>query len=116
MTGRPKPEILAQHIGRDFRATEILRAQGVFVLALDGVPVGLRRRNTLVDYPGPKYSRTVFTNAGHCYGLARKLNKLFKWNRFTVLHYPVAGEEGVFLSEGDYYYVYGVEPPPGFNG
>jgi hypothetical protein len=113
MTGRPKPTVLVSHTGRDYKATEVLIAQGVFVVAYGDQPVGLRKRNTLLDYPGPKYARTAFINGGHAYSLAKKLNKLFKTDRFCVLHYPVPGQDGVFLSETDYYYDYDVEPPPG---
>lgn len=107
--GRPKPTILLSHTSREYKATEILLAQGVFVVAYGDQPIGLRRRNILVDYPGPKYSRTAFTQAGHAYGLADKLNKLFKSDRFGVLYYPAPGASGIHLSHDDYYITFDVE-------
>jgi hypothetical protein len=112
---RPKPTILLGHIDKNYIVTEVMAAVGVFVLAYDGLPVGVRRRNDLLDFPGPKYRRTAFTNAGHAYNAAERMNKLFKTDKFSVLHYPVVGEPGVPLSEADYYRDYDVDKPPSFK-
>ena len=36
------------------------------------------------SYPGPKYKKVSFSNPGHARNLAKKLNKLFDTNDFTV--------------------------------
>jgi hypothetical protein len=39
----------------------------------------------LIDYPGPKYKKTAFSNPGHAINLCKKLNTLFKTTDFTVV-------------------------------
>ncbi len=39
----------------------------------------------LVAYPGPKYKKVSFSNSGHAINLAKKLNTLFKTDKFTVV-------------------------------
>jgi hypothetical protein len=38
----------------------------------------------LASYPGPKYKKVSFSNPGHAHNLAKKLNRLFKTNDFSV--------------------------------
>jgi hypothetical protein len=39
----------------------------------------------LVQYPGPKYKKVSFSNAGHAINLAKKLNTQFKTDKFSVV-------------------------------
>ena len=39
----------------------------------------------LVAYPGPKYKKVSFSNPGHAINLAKKLNTLFKCDKFSVV-------------------------------
>jgi len=39
----------------------------------------------LVNYPGPKYKKTSFSNPGHAINLAKKLNVQFKTDKFEVI-------------------------------
>ena len=48
----------------------------------------------LVAYPGPKYKKVSFSNSGHAINLAKKLNSLFKTDKFTV----------VLMKQGDQIY------------
>ena len=41
--------------------------------------------NTLVNYPGPKYKKVSFSNSGHAFNLADRLNKKFNTTAFTVV-------------------------------
>jgi hypothetical protein len=38
-----------------------------------------------VNYPGPKYKKVSFSNSGHAINLAKKLNKAFDCDDFTVV-------------------------------
>jgi hypothetical protein len=38
----------------------------------------------LVSYPGPKYKKVSFSNSGHAFNLAERLNKIFKTTDFAV--------------------------------
>ena len=47
-------------------------------------PINLRSLQSLVDYPGPKYKKVSFSNPGHAFNLAERLNKMFKCDEFSV--------------------------------
>jgi hypothetical protein len=51
----------------------------------DNQPINLKTQNILVAYPGPKYKKVSFSNPGHAHNLAKKLNILFKSDKFTVV-------------------------------
>jgi hypothetical protein len=44
----------------------------------------LKSGSMLASYPGPKYKKVSFSNPGHAHNLAKKLNKLFKTQDFSV--------------------------------
>ena len=48
-------------------------------------PINLRTLNTLVNYPGPKYKKVSFSNSGHAFNLADRLNKKFNTDLFSVV-------------------------------
>jgi hypothetical protein len=50
-----------------------------------GKPINLRSMNTLVNYPGPKYKKVSFSNSGHAFNLAERLNKRFNCKDFQVV-------------------------------
>ena len=40
-----------------------------------------------MNFPGPKYKKVSFSNSGHAFNLATRLNKLFKSDKFQVVRY-----------------------------
>ena len=48
-------------------------------------PINLKTSNLLVQYPGPKYKKVSFSNSGHAFNLAERLNTLFKTDKFEVV-------------------------------
>jgi hypothetical protein len=48
-------------------------------------PFNLKSSNALTNYPGPKYKKTSFSNPGHAFNLAEKLNAMFNTKDFTVV-------------------------------
>lgn len=87
---RPKPTILFEHVDKKYKAEEVLEADAIFAVCYDGIPINLRTRNVMIDYPGPKYKKCSFSNPGHAFNLAERLNKLFDTNKFQV-HRMVIG-------------------------
>lgn len=81
---RPKPKVRMSSLDKKWHATEVLAAQGVFVVTHDGEAIGLRIRDTLRDHRA-KYLRTAFVNGGHAFNLADRLNRLFKTDKFAVM-------------------------------
>ena len=83
---RPKPRVLAEITDRQtYRSEQVLAAEGIWAVFYDGNPINLKTANLLVEYPGPKYKKVSFSNAGHARNLARKLNTQFHTDKFTVV-------------------------------
>ena len=83
---RPRPRVLTEITHRNtYRSEQVLAAEGIWAVFYDGAPINLRTTNLLVQYPGPKYKKVSFSNAGHAKNLARKLNAQFRTDRFTVV-------------------------------
>jgi hypothetical protein len=83
---RPKPVILLEHVNKtNYKSEQIISSDGIWAVFYDGRPINLKSSNMLVNYPGPKYKKTSFSNKGHAINLAKKLNILFKTNSFTVV-------------------------------
>tara|TARA_Y100000389_G_scaffold113488_1_gene110611 strand:- start:5234 stop:5533 length:300 start_codon:yes stop_codon:yes gene_type:complete len=95
---RPKPTILLEAVNKQsYKAEQILSADAIFSVFYDGKPINLRTLHTLLSYPGPKYKKVSFSNSGHAFNLAERLNKTFTTDLFTV----VMLTEGKVVTEDD---------------
>jgi hypothetical protein len=82
---RPKPSVILDYTDpKSYKAEQVLKADAIYAVFYEGNPINLRSLNTLLDYPGPKYKKVSFSNPGHAFNLAEKLNKLFKTTDFEV--------------------------------
>lgn len=83
---RPKPNILLTYTNpRNYKSDEVLSADAIYAVFYKDKPINLRTLNSLISYPGPKYKKVSFSNPGHAFNLADKLNKLFKTEDFSVI-------------------------------
>lgn len=82
---RPKPTIIVEQVDRNYNTEQILEADAIYAVFYEGAPVNLRSLNTLVNYPGPKYKKVSFSNSGHAFNLADRLNRKFRTDKFTVV-------------------------------
>jgi hypothetical protein len=83
---RPKPTVLIEHTDKvTFKSDQILSSEGIWAVFYEERPINLKSSNMLVSYPGPKYKKTSFSNPGHAVNLCKKLNTLFKTDKFTVV-------------------------------
>jgi hypothetical protein len=83
---RPKPTVLLEHVNKaNYKSDQILNSEGIWAVFYDGQPMNLKTQNILVAYPGPKYKKVSFSNPGHAINLAKKLNILFKSDKFSVV-------------------------------
>lgn len=83
---RPKPKILMEFTDpRSFRSEQLLAAEAIYAVFYNNKPINLRSLNSLTNYPGPKYKKVSFSNSGHAFNLAQRLNKLFKTDKFQVV-------------------------------
>jgi hypothetical protein len=83
---RPKPTVLLEHVNKtNYKSDQILDSEGIWAVYFDNQPINLKTQNILVAYPGPKYKKVSFSNKGHAINLAKKLNALFKSDKFSVV-------------------------------
>ena len=82
---RPKPTIILDQVDKNYNSEQILKAEAIYAVYYEGKPINLRTTNTLVNYPGPKYKKVSFSNSGHAFNLADRLNKKFNTDLFSVM-------------------------------
>lgn len=82
---RPKPTIILEQVDKSYNSEQILKAEAIFAVYYESKPINLRTLNTLVNYPGPKYKKVSFSNSGHAFNLADRLNKKFNTDLFSVV-------------------------------
>ena len=83
---RPKPQVLAEQVDKaTYKAEQVLAAEGIWAVFYDGQPINLKSSNLLVQYPGPKYKKCSFPNSGHAINLAKKLNRQYRTDKFSVV-------------------------------
>lgn len=93
---RPKPKVLLEHIDKKtYRSEQVLDAEAIWAVFYNKKPFNLKSSNSLTNYPGPKYKKTSFSNPGHAFNLASRLNEMFKTNDFTVVKLT----EGIRVTE-----------------
>lgn len=95
---RPKPTIILEYTNpQTYKSEQVLKADFIYAVYFDGQPINLRTLNALVNYPGPKYKKVSFSNSGHAFNLAERLNKIFKIDKFSV--YKLI--DGIEVQEGE---------------
>ena len=83
---RPKPTVLLEAVNKHtYKADQVLKAEAIYSVFYQGVPINLRSLSTIISYPGPKYKKVSFSNPGHAFNLAEKLNHTFSTDEFTVV-------------------------------
>lgn len=83
---RPKPTVLLEHVNKTtYKSQQVLSSEGIWAVFYDDQPINMKTFNVLLSYPGPKYGKSSFSNPGHAINLAKKLNSLFKTDKFSVV-------------------------------
>jgi hypothetical protein len=82
---RPKPKILLEVTSkRTFKTEQVLDADAIWAVFYKDKPINLRTTSVVAEQLGPKYKKVSFSNSGHAFNLAEKLNKTFSTNDFSV--------------------------------
>lgn len=83
---RPKPTVLLENVDKKtYKSEQVLQAEAIWAVFYQGAPFNLKSANVLTNYPGPKYKKVSFSNPGHAFNLAKKLNEMFNCVDFTVV-------------------------------
>mgnify|MGYP001156126228 CR=1 FL=1 len=83
---RPKPTVLLEYTNSaTYKCEQILDADAIWAVFYKDKAFNLKSSNALTNYPGPKYKKTSFSNPGHAFNLAKKLNEMFKTEEFSVV-------------------------------
>ena len=83
---RPKPTVLLEYVNKiNYKSDQVLSSDGIWAVFHNDRPINLKSHNILLHYPGPKYKKVSFSNSGHAINLCKKLNALFKTDKFTVV-------------------------------
>jgi hypothetical protein len=82
---RPKPKILLEIVNKkSFKSEQVLEADAIWAVFYQDKPINLKNNSIVSQQIGPKYKKVSFSNSGHAFNLATKLNKMFNTNDFSV--------------------------------
>lgn len=82
---RPKPTVLLEVTNKKtYKTEQILEADAIWAVFYQDKPINLKTSSLMVQQLGPKYKKISFSNSGHAFNLAEKLNKLFNTQDFAV--------------------------------
>ena len=83
---RPKPTVILEYTNKkNYKVEQVLDAEAIWAVFYKNQPFNLKSSSLVSNYPGPKYKKTSFSNPGHAFNLAKKLNTMFKCEDFTVV-------------------------------
>jgi hypothetical protein len=83
---RTQPKIILEHVDKaTYKTNQIVEASGIWAVYYDDQPINLKSQHYLNNDNAPKYKKTSFSNPGHARNLCRKLNVLFKTEKFSVV-------------------------------
>lgn len=90
---RPKPTILLELTNKKtYKTEQVLEADAIWAVFYQDKPINLKISSIVAQQIGPKYKKVSFSNSGHAFNLAKKLNKLFNTQDFSVVKLT-AGEK-----------------------
>lgn len=82
---RPKPSILLEVTNKKtYKTEQVLEADAIWAVFYKHKPVNLKTTSIVAQHLGPKYKKVSFSNSGHAFNLAEKLNKMFNCSDFAV--------------------------------
>jgi hypothetical protein len=83
---KQKPQILFEHTDRTtYKCEQILAAQDIFAVFYDGKPINIKHLPSRFVDISPRYKKSSFQNPGFAVNLAKRLNKKYATDKFTVM-------------------------------
>lgn len=85
IVSRPKPKVLLEITNKKtYKTEQVLDADAIWAVFYQDKPINLKTSSLVVHQLGPKYKKVSFSNSGHAFNLAEKLNKMFNTKDFSV--------------------------------
>lgn len=82
---RPKPKILLEITNKKtYKTEQVLESDAIWAVFYKDLPINLKTTSVIAQQLGPKYKKVSFSNSGHAFNLAEKLNKMFNSQDFSV--------------------------------
>jgi hypothetical protein len=82
---RPKPNVLLEVTNKkSYKTDQVLEADAIWAVFFKDKPINLKTSSVVAQQLGPKYKKVSFSNSGHAFNLAEKLNKMFNTSDFSV--------------------------------
>jgi len=82
---RPKPNVLLEITNKkNYKTDQVLEADAIWAVFYKDKPINLKTTSFVAQQLGPKYKKVSFSNSGHAFNLAEKLNKTFNTTEFSV--------------------------------
>lgn len=82
---RPKPRVLLEFTNKkNYKTEQVLESEAVWAVFYQERPINLKTTTLVATQLGPKYKKVSFSNSGHAFNLADKLNKMFNTTDFAV--------------------------------
>ena len=90
---RPKPTVLLEITNKkNYKTEQVLEADAIWAVFFKVKPGNLKTTRLVAQQLGTKYKKVSFSNSGHAFNLAEKLNKMFNCTDFAV-YKLTTGEE-----------------------
>lgn len=82
---RPRPNVLLEITNKkNYKTDQVLEADAIWAVFYKDKPINLKTSSMVAQQLGPKYKKVSFSNSGHAFNLAEKLNKMFNTTDFAV--------------------------------
>jgi hypothetical protein len=82
---RPKPKVLLELTNKkNYKTEQVLEADAIWAVFYKDKPVNLKTTSIVAQELGPKYKKVSFSNSGHAFNLAERLNNTFNCQDFSV--------------------------------
>lgn len=82
---RPKPNVLLEFTNKKtYKTEQVLESEAIWAVFYQDKPINLKTTSIVAHQLNPKYKKVSFSNSGHAFNLAEKLNKLFNTQNFSV--------------------------------